>query len=167
MEPFSCRVLSFPAYIDSRSLLPRMPDATHATPGHPEARPLCRSGVFLFHRGLPFHQSCFTLIAPNFILCPQLVRTGGRRDTTIRNTMLYHTTLCYAILYDTIMLYHIEVGLPILQHSGQRILKIIPFAKSSDHFLHVSPLQRHTSALPLHYTTLHYTTRYLISHVLT
>ena len=123
MEPFSCSVLSFPAYIDSRSLLPRMPDATHATPGHPEARPLCRSGVFLFHRGLPFHQSCFTLIAPNFILCPQLVRTGGRRDTTIRNTMLYHTTLCYAILYDTIMLYHIEVGLPISQHSGHQCYK--------------------------------------------
>ena len=40
----------------------------------------------------------------------------------------------------------------------QRILKIIPFAKSSDHFLHVSPLQRHSSAFPLRYTTLHYTT---------
>ena len=31
----------------------------------------------------------------------------------------------------------------------QRILKIISFAKSSDHFLHMSPLQRHTCALPL------------------
>ena len=49
--------------------------------------------ICLFHRGLPFHQSCFYLIAPSLILCPQLVRTGGRHDTTIPDIMLYHTTL--------------------------------------------------------------------------
>ena len=132
-------------------------------------------GLFLFHRGLPFHQSCFYLIAPSFILCPQFVRTGGRHDTTIPDIMLYHTTLRYAILYDTFMSYHIEVGLPILQHSGQRILKTISFAKSSDHFLHVTTCKGTPLLSPCitrHYTTLHaatrhYNIRYLISLALT
>ena len=91
IEPFSCSVLSFPAYIGSYSLLPRTPEATHATSGHSETGPLYRSGVFLFHRGLPFHQSCFNLIAPSFILCPQYVQIGGPRWN--KKTPLHKTSL--------------------------------------------------------------------------
>ena len=68
-----------------------LPYATHATPGHSETRPLYRSGVFLFHRGLPFHQSCFNLIAPSFILCPQFVQIGGPRCN--EKTPLHKTSL--------------------------------------------------------------------------
>ena len=35
-----------------------------------------RIGLLLFHRGLPFDQSCFNLVAPSFILRPHCVYSG-------------------------------------------------------------------------------------------